>query len=400
MENQGLESIIRLLNLNFEVMGIVPKEKITIGFEHDNMKNYFLISGILEECLNDNEDLEILGQKLILQDISLVKFLVEVVKEKHDFQQRLKLIILNSRKHNEINKDKDQRLVIAAANAISILVAANISFSQFDLSQTRICGANLNDGSFSHANFTEADLTGVNLENCKLDGALFYKSKMENVRLGVSPETKILSPKLITCCQFSQNLEELVAGTFDGSIFVSDARKTNEIKIFIESGRQRIAKFSPNGKYIVVSGGDVIRLWDAEKGEKLKVFRGHLYNVNTACFSPDSSLILSCSDDETIRIWDVESGSLIKTLEGHSLRVNSVCFSSKGNFIVSGSSDRTIKLWDGQTGNLLKTLEGHSYWIYSVCFSSDDKLILSGSLDSEIKLWDSTRFKLYFERVQ
>ena len=49
------------------------------------------------------------------------------------------------------------------------------------------------------------------------------------------------------------------------------------------------------------------------------------------------------------------------TLNGHSHFVNSVCFSPDGSKIVSGSYDKSIKIWDANTGNELKTLNGHSY---------------------------------------
>lgn len=84
---------------------------------------------------------------------------------------------------------------------------------------------------FNHANFTKADLTAVALENCKLDGAFFYQTKMEDVNLGLYPEIKTLSK--CKCCKFSPNSEEIVAGSEDGSIFVWDI-KNNKIKLTIQ----------------------------------------------------------------------------------------------------------------------------------------------------------------------
>ena len=328
LENKWLEGIIRLLDLNVEIRGKVPSEEITIGFGHDSMKNYFLIRGIMEETFKNCEvqgECQILGEKLIIEDVFLVKFIVEVMKEKEEFRQKLKEIILLSRIQSQ-NKDQDKRKVVAAANAITILVAGNVGFSAANLSKIRICGANLNDGMFSMADFTEADLSGVILENCKLDGALFYKSIMEEVKLGVYPEIKTRS-EILSCC-FSADAQTIMAGSMDGCINLWNRSKENQLEMSI--GGYTMGVFSQDGKFILTNGGE-----------------------------------------NTLKLWDRTSGALLKSFEGHSKSVNSVCFSADGNFILSGSSDNSIKLWDRISGALLKSFEGHSNWVNSVCFSAD-----------------------------
>jgi len=40
----------------------------------------------------------------------------------------------------------------------------------------------------------------------------------------------------------------------------------------------------------------------------------------------------------------------VHTFKGHEGYVNSVCFSPEGTFILSGSSDHPLKIWDRETG--------------------------------------------------
>ena len=49
--------------------------------------------------------------------------------------------------------------------------------------------------------------------------------------------------------------------------------------------------------------------------------------------------IVSGSWDSTVKIWSVETGEVIRTLQGHSSIVNSVAFSPENKYIVSGSYD-------------------------------------------------------------
>ena len=89
----------------------------------------------------------------------------------------------------------------------------------------------------------------------------------------------------------------------------------------------------------------MIKLWNVETGQEKLTLRGHDRKVQCVAFSPDSSTIVSGSDDETINLWDVESGQEKLTLKGHDSSVTCVSFSPDGSTIASGSMDKTIKLW-------------------------------------------------------
>ena len=44
--------------------------------------------------------------------------------------------------------------------------------------------------------------------------------------------------------------------------------------------------------------------------------------VNSCCFSPDGSKIVSASYDKTLIIWNTSTGQSIKILEGHTSQVS------------------------------------------------------------------------------
>ncbi len=89
-------------------------------------------------------------------------------------------------------------------------------------------------------------------------------------------------------------------------------------------GETFYVKFSPDAKLLATAGDDgVIRLWDSDTGELLRMLIGHAgsipdYGLNengeALSWAPDGRHVVSCSADQTIRIWDAQTGQLIRTI--------------------------------------------------------------------------------------
>ncbi len=125
-------------------------------------------------------------------------------------------------------------------------------------------------------------------------------------------------------------------------------------------------------------------------GQCLNTLRGHSHQIWCVAFSPDGSLIASCSDDHSIRLWDANTGDCLRTLLGHTDWVRSISFSPDGHTLVSGSHDQTVRLWDASSGDCLKTLYGHESRVLTVAFSPLGSTIASSGDDGTIRLWDIT----------
>lgn len=69
-----------------------------------------------------------------------------------------------------------------------------------------------------------------------------------------------------------------------------------------------------------------------------KKFLGHRYGVSAVRFSPNGSLLVSCSWDDNIGLWDVQTATLLGWLHGHSSPVANAVFLDGGNILVSETS--------------------------------------------------------------
>jgi len=117
-------------------------------------------------------------------------------------------------------------------------------------------------------------------------------------------------------------------------------------------------------------------------------------------FSPDSTRLVSASNDNTVRIWNLSDQSITQTFTGReytdadfdqdidNIQMLTAVFDATGTRVLVSSTDRTAQLWDIATGKKIFSMEGHRVAPQDVRFSPDNKWILTTSLDSAA-LWDA-----------
>jgi WD40 repeat protein len=171
----------------------------------------------------------------------------------------------------------------------------------------------------------------------------------------------------------------------------------------------------PDSDLVLSASGPTWRLWDAQNGESIRVFRGHDLPIRCMAVIPDGTLAISGSDDTTVRVWDIAAGTCLHILRGHEpppddghgwsawrvadpisrqlafaadAAITSVIALPGGKSVLTASRDRTVRIWDIVEGHELAILRGHRHWITDVAVSPDGRMAVSGSLDSTARIWD------------
>ncbi|KAF8076918.1 WD repeat-containing protein 61 [Lyophyllum atratum] len=139
-----------------------------------------------------------------------------------------------------------------------------------------------------------------------------------------------------------------------GNIFIRSAQTSNfgERLSTLSSGRHKFGMYcshSPDGRRIAMSSetGQIF-IFDLETSSLSATYTSHAMSVRSLAWSPDSSLLLSASDDKRLVLHDVRSspGGTVAAFTGHSSWVLSADISPDGRLGLSGSADKTIKVWD------------------------------------------------------
>ena len=201
----------------------------------------------------------------------------------------------------------------------------------------------------------------------------------------------------INSAKFSPDGKRVVIASDDNIVKIWDV-KTGNVVYSLEGHTEPVmdANYSTNGNYIVTNGGNdkTSRIYNATTGDLIDSLEFHTSYLTTAVFSPDEQTVLTASFDKTAIMWDIKYGKLINRFVGHTNRINFAAFSPNGATIITTSDDRTAKIWNVKSGKLLHTLIGHTKPVISANFSFDNTKVITVSEDRTAKIWDLVTGKL------
>ena len=108
------------------------------------------------------------------------------------------------------------------------------------------------------------------------------------------------------------------------------------------------ASFDPAGDR-VVSGGDdrTVRVWDLATGSAT-VLQGHQNSVRTAAFSADGRHVLSSADDG-VRVWDAGTGRIVRTISTPARDTLGAAIAPDGVTIAVQTFDGRILIYNCET---------------------------------------------------
>jgi len=182
----------------------------------------------------------------------------------------------------------------------------------------------------------------------------------------------------------------------NGVLKVWDINTGQEALTFRFARPVTCVRFSPNGRRLAASSGDMVKVWDAQTGREQLTCRDPHGDFRGVTFSPDGRRLaavggwIAVDADREIKVWDAQTGQEVLSLRGHVGGLKSVAFSPDGRRLASAGLDQTVKLWDAATGQEVLTLRGHIDIVFCVAFSPDGHQLASASLDKTARIWDAT----------
>lgn len=201
---------------------------------------------------------------------------------------------------------------------------------------------------------------------------------------------------------FSADGKKVVTSSSDGAARIWDA-ESGKLLLTLKHEKTQVysAAFSPDGRFIATSMLSFVKLWDAQSGEEIRTYKGHVEKppVTRVTFSPDGKRLASASWDNHVIIWDVAGGKPVHKLgPGYGgeeyTPFNAVVFSPDGKHLAASTATNGIWLWDSDSGEVLRKWPAHEKTVYGLAFSTDGKRLASTSVDQSVRVWDAEKGEL------
>jgi RNA polymerase sigma factor (sigma-70 family) len=160
---------------------------------------------------------------------------------------------------------------------------------------------------------------------------------------------------------------------------------------FRHGGRIHRMIFSADGKQLLSTGTDGLRVWDIATGKGLKSLTppGENWGWGTSDFFPDGDrlAVVHGFQSSTIDIWSRRLGKKIDSFgKGNYTRIR---ISPDGKLAAVAIYDTAdIELWDVARRKKLRSWKAHVCQIGSLDFSADSQRLLSSGSENVFRLWD------------
>src|SRR6266699_2208784 len=177
------------------------------------------------------------------------------------------------------------------------------------------------------------------------------------------------------------HLDHFVATAgYDNKIIIWDARSHTAVARSFHDHLANQCSFSRSGNWLVSASSDhSARVWSVPSLRLQAVLTGHSDDVEMASFSPDETLIATCSRDRTLRVYNRE-GLFQGVCEGHDDDVLSIVWSDDGRSLISSSDDGTVRLWDAHMFRETSRFDLHGAQTDTVAVTRDGSILAGDDL--------------------
>jgi WD40 repeat protein/mono/diheme cytochrome c family protein len=148
--------------------------------------------------------------------------------------------------------------------------------------------------------------------------------------------------------------------------------------------------YSPDGKWLAVSGFQEVLLVNAESLVTEKRLVGLSERIESLSFSPDSKRLAVTGGSPgrlgEVQVWDVESGELTLSHQVTFDTLYGGCFSRDGKLVGFGASDNVVRAIDAETGEKKLHQGAHEDWVLACVFNPSGTHLMSAGRDMTVKL--------------
>jgi WD40 repeat protein len=161
------------------------------------------------------------------------------------------------------------------------------------------------------------------------------------------------------------------------------------------------ARWSPDGKWLVVAGADKRVRVASATGGAVKTFECHSAAVLAAAWLPLENVVLSAGIDQSIRVLDPAGGEVRRSLDNHTAAVRDLAVRPGKHdgpeMVASCGADRTVRFWQpmaGQSGRLVRFAQQLPSNATAICWTRSGSHVLAAGEDGRLRSIDPTTLEV------
>uniref|UniRef100_A0A674D3L8 Apoptotic protease-activating factor 1 n=1 Tax=Salmo trutta TaxID=8032 RepID=A0A674D3L8_SALTR len=200
------------------------------------------------------------------------------------------------------------------------------------------------------------------------------------------PEQREQTAVMVKCSTWSADGRTIICAARN-AVFVFDV-ETAAMLLEIRTSRLSTVQYChacPSSNLVAIALSHyAVELWDIETSKKMADCSGHLSWVHGVQFSPDGSLLLSCSDDQTVRVWETNR---VHTSSAVCLKRDSDVLFNNGDITVVAADNRNrLQVRNGRTGAVMFQSEDQKSRIRCTAICSQTSAVGLGREDGTIQV--------------
>ncbi|MFQ5421803.1 MAG: WD40 repeat domain-containing protein, partial [Anaerolineae bacterium] len=212
------------------------------------------------------------------------------------------------------------------------------------------------------------------------DGAITLWDVANGERLA-----SVTEDRSVMALDFSADGAQLAAAGEDGTVKawqVDPETQALTIDLVLATEATDVA-FSADGRFLATaSGAGFSTLWEVASGRRVQDFFGHSGAVMELKFMPDSTQLVTASEDKTIKLWDLVPGREWMTVMG----AMNPAFTPDGRFLATTDPAGALTLWERETGRAAQQLPLSELPLNAVAFSADGSLVAGTAVDNSVTI--------------
>ncbi|MBX3376149.1 MAG: serine/threonine protein kinase [Phycisphaeraceae bacterium] len=199
---------------------------------------------------------------------------------------------------------------------------------------------------------------------------------------------------IVNCVRFAPTGDVLASSGDDGKVFLWNAATGERLhELAGQGGRLNRVRFGDSGGVVLATSARHVNVWDARTGELLPPLPIGDADVFSLDVSPDGRTVAVGYRKRAIGLFDLPTRTHLADLTGHSELPWNLAFSPDGTMLLSCTAAGSLKFWDVASRVCLATFrdDGHG-WIMPVAFIPGSTRVLVGHQFRGVSIWDTTFF--------